>query len=125
MILSLTAFLSLKPAGTFSSPFYLLSALFIPLVLTSFFSIKEIGCTHVLDGLGEVEEVKVREFPVAIVFHAIVTACYLFMESQMVGRDKDVAAIMKLRADLAEAQARGLTNSTKDKKQTSPKKKIK
>ena len=57
-----------------------------------------------------VEEIKERDFPVAIVFHAIVTACYFFMQSQMVGRDKDVAAILKLRSDLKEAQARGLTS---------------
>ena len=54
-----------------------------------------------------VEEVKVRDFPVSIVFHAIVTACYFFMESQMAGRERDVQAVLKLRRDLADAQAKG------------------
>jgi hypothetical protein len=114
MVLSLTAFLSLKQPS-FSSPFYLLSALLIPIVLTSFFTTsRQIGCRHVLDGVlleEQVDEVKERDFPVAVVFHAIVTACYFFMQSQMVAREKDIAAIMKLRSDLKEAQARGLTSN--------------
>ena len=116
MVFALAAFLSLKPPGTFSSPLYLISTLLLPLQLTLYFSVKEIGCTHVLDGLQEVEEVKLRDFPVTVVFHAIVTGCYFFMESQMAGRERDIAAIMKLRNDLAEAQARGLTSSSNKKK---------
>lgn len=112
MVFALTAFLGLKPPGTFSSPLYMIATLLLPLQLTSFYATKEIGCTQVLEGLQEVDEVKVRDFPVPIAFHAIVTGCYFFMESQMVGRERDIAAILKLRQNLAEAQARGLVDKS-------------
>lgn len=73
----------------------------------------------------QVDEVKERDFPVAVVFHAIVTACYFFMQSQMVAREKDIAAIMKLRSDLKEAQARGLTSNNGNSSSASSKKKKK
>lgn len=73
----------------------------------------------------QVDEVKERDFPVAVVFHAIVTACYFFMQSQMVAREKDIAAIMKLRSDLKEAQARGLTSNNSNSSSASSNKKKK
>jgi len=119
MVLALAAFLAMKPPGTFSSPLYVISTLLLPLQLTSYFTVKEIGCTPVLDGLQEVEEVKVRDFPIPVVFHAIVTGCYFFMESQMVGRERDIAAVMKLRHDLETARAKGLVNSNSNNKKKS------
>lgn len=116
MVIFLIAFLSMKPPGTFASPFYLMATLFLPFQLTAFFSVKEIGCKHVLDRMQDVEETKTRDFPVGVVFHAIVTGCYFFMESQMAGRERDVLAIQKLRNDLKEAQARGLVDKDGNKK---------
>jgi hypothetical protein len=119
LLFALVAFLSLDPPGTFSSPLYLISTVLLPLQLTAFFSVKQIGCTHVMDGLQEVEEVKLRDFPVPVVFHAIVTGCYFFMASQMAGRERDIAAIAKLRNDLKEAQARGLVDKNGNAKKKS------
>lgn len=98
---SLLAFLAMNPAGTFSSPYYLLSTVFLPLQLASFYMMKEIGCANVLTIPGEVQ---LRKFPVPVVFHSIVTACYFLMEYQMRAREQDVQAVMELRNDLVKAR---------------------
>lgn len=109
MLFALSAFLAMKPTGTFSSPLYMIATLLLPLQLTCYFSKREIGCTHVLKGLQDVplDEIKVRDFPVQLVFHAIVTACYFFMQSQIAGRERDIQALLKLRSDLANARSMG------------------
>jgi aspartyl/asparaginyl-tRNA synthetase len=101
MMFSLVAFLAMNPAGTFSSPYYMLSTVFLPLQLASFYMMKEIGCTHVLTIPGEV---KLRKFPVPVIYHSIVSACYFLMEYQMRAREQDVQAVMRLRNDLVKAR---------------------
>jgi hypothetical protein len=99
----LAAFLAMKPPGTFSSPSYMLSTVFLPLQLSLFFTKPEIGCTHILTTIPE--QVQLRKFPVSVVYHSIVTACYFLMEYQSRAREHDVQAVMKLQTDLIKAHA--------------------
>jgi hypothetical protein len=106
LMISLAAFLAMKPSGTFSSPFYILSTVFLPIQLSLFYTKQEIGCTHILTTIPKAEEqVQLRKFPVSVVYHSIVTACYFLMEYQSRAREQDVQAVMELRKDLVKARA--------------------
>lgn len=50
------------------------------------------------------EEVEMHNFPVPVIYHAIVTASFFFMEYQMKQRNNDVQRVEEMRQHLKRAQ---------------------
>ena len=95
--------------GKFAHPWYLLASVCTPNCALANFERDTIGCTPSLsttDSSGntiELNDDTLRTFPVAMVFHAIVTFSHWFMGMQLAARRKDLASIKEMRARLADA----------------------
>jgi hypothetical protein len=49
------------------------------------------------------QSVETRQFPIAVIYHSIVTACVWFMVRQQRQRNRDVESVLKLRRTLEES----------------------
>ncbi len=93
-----------KEAGDFMSRSYVTASALIPLCLGLFYNSERTGCILdakgglVLDGTTSKTE---RQFPVAILFHLIVTGCVNFMKIYMDQCDRNLAAVTRLHKELS------------------------
>ena len=131
MAASLSFFLtSAKPRANFGSPYYMLaSACALPIAGLHFFwrppppaagsqdqdesssatllsSYYTIGCVDNLLAKAGLQPIdRIRPFPVVLIFHVVVTVCYMFMQMQMGQHHKNIQMVIKLRQDLEESEA--------------------
>ena len=92
---------SSTPPGSFANPWYLFASVCIPGCGAGYFERRTIGC--VPDLAMDLPDDTPRTFPVAMVFHAMVTFSHWLMGLQLVAREKDLETIRKLRDDLQNA----------------------
>jgi len=102
----LCRFTSMKEAGDFSTRTYFTAAALVPFCLGLFFNTERCGC--VVDSSGSIDENNIveRQFPVAIIYHLIVTGCYWFMKMGMDSCNMNLAAVTKLQQQLASKNSR-------------------
>ncbi len=110
-----------KEAKEFAARPYLIAAALVPFCVGLFFHTERTGCMIDSDGdffqrtLDHENQLTKRQFPVAVLFHLIVTVCVYFMNMGMGQCDKNVEAIEKLRNGLL--QPKKGSNSKKKKQQ--------
>lgn len=99
----LCRYTSMKEAGDFSTRTYFTAAALVPFCLGLFFNTERCGC--VVDSSGSIVQdensIVERQFPVAIVYHVIVTGCYWFMKMGMDSCNTNLAAVTKLQQKLS------------------------
>lgn len=89
----------------FSSLPYRLSCVCIPLIVSMYFSKKEVGCIsdesfqHTIE---DAPERPARGFPVILIFHTIVSLSLWFMQYQVGQHDQNIEIVKKLKKDLME-----------------------
>jgi len=103
----LCIFASRKEAGDFSTSTYLSAAGLIPFCAGLFFNTERCGCVVDSDGIviQNVDSSK-RQFPVAIIYHVILTLCYWFMKMGMDSCDTNLAAVTRLQQKLSGKNSR-------------------
>lgn len=103
----LCMFASRKEAGDFSTSTYVTAASLVPFCVGLFFNTERCGC--VVDSEGTVlqsDEKSERHFPVAIIYHLILSLCYWFMKMGMDSCDTNLVAVTKLQQQLAGKNSR-------------------
>ena len=106
-------------AGKFANSWYLLASVCVPLVVYFYFERDTIGCLVVPTQDEEEDSLTTaaaaakgaeRTFPVALVFHAMVTTSNWYMGLLSDARQNDMKSIQRLREDLQRAST--ITNTT-------------
>lgn len=93
-----------EDTGNFSSISYMTAATLIPFCLGLYFNTKRVGCivgsdgNIVIDDHGDKAE---RQFPVAVLFHMIVTGCFMFMKYYMEQCNTNLDAVTILYKELS------------------------
>ena len=110
-----------KQPGNFSTPAFVTAAAMIPFVLGLYFNSERVGCIVDADGgivvdadghghahgHGHAQSGKTeRQFPVAVLYHLIVTGCVWFMNYFMDQTDKNLASVTKLHKELSSKNSR-------------------
>jgi len=93
----------------FVEKWYALSTICVPLIVATYFQKKELSCIDDEELLNEAygdttREPALRNFPVALVFHIMVTVALWFMQFQRHQHAKNVRMVDQLAIKLKEAQ---------------------
>jgi len=102
------------PPGNFSSLPYTIANACIPIVFAFRYNRPAFGCVD--EALLELELQPTKRsvgFPVVLLFHCIVTACYWFMGVQAKQQENNVRAVQKLRKDMEEVEEKRRNSAKK------------
>lgn len=97
------AFLAKKdPHSDFKSPYYTIINACVPALLGLYFNKPKVGCVDDLLRQQDIEPSNrtANGFPVAVVFHVIVTACYWFMDAQARQHETNVVLVENMRKEM-------------------------
>mmetsp|Transcript_49394 Transcript_49394/g.73641 ORF Transcript_49394/g.73641 Transcript_49394/m.73641 type:complete len:267 (-) Transcript_49394:16-816(-) len=92
-----------------ANPKFMLSCMLCPVILLAYHQQRIMGaqCNKASEGDEDFGEVDARQFPIAIIYHTIVTGSVYFMSHQMRAREKDIFSVRDLRRKLDAAQKSG------------------
>jgi hypothetical protein len=99
--------------GNFSSRSYMTAAALIPFCLGLYFHSEKVG-SCIVDADGHLTGAPAvggtstggRQFPIAVLYHGIVTGCFWFMNYYMDQCDKNLNAVAKLHKELSSKNSR-------------------
>jgi len=101
-------FTDMDKPGDFSSRPYFIAAILVPICISLFFTTERCGCA--LDTNPSQDEAMKndasslsrteRQFPVAVIYHLIVTVCYWFMKVGMDSCEANLETVTKMKKQL-------------------------
>jgi hypothetical protein len=101
-------FTGMDKPGDFSSRPYFIAALLVPICISLFFTTERCGCAIDSDSSQGILEndsspfAKTdRQFPVAVIYHLIVTVCYWFMKVGMDSCNANLEEVTKMKKQLS------------------------
>ena len=109
----LFVFTSKKPEGDFfNKKEYMVAAALVPLCLGLYYNTEKCGC--IIDSNGDIvireetdeSDVAERQFPVAVIYHLILTGCLWFMQRGMDQVNRNLEVVTTLQKQLLDKDSR-------------------